>query len=49
MRVVFGSDHAGFEMKEALRFYLGVLQHDVRIIGLRYSGSAVVNFQLKLL
>jgi ribose 5-phosphate isomerase RpiB len=34
MRVAIWSDHAGLEMKEALRFNLGVLQHDVRIIGL---------------
>jgi RpiB/LacA/LacB family sugar-phosphate isomerase len=33
MRVAIGSDHAGFEMKEALRAYLGVLQHDVLDLG----------------
>jgi len=33
MRVAIGSDHAGFEMKEALRAYLGDLQHDVLDLG----------------
>jgi RpiB/LacA/LacB family sugar-phosphate isomerase len=33
MRVAIGSDHSGFEMKEALRFYLGALQHDVLDLG----------------
>ena len=33
MRVAIGSDHAGFEMKEALKGYLGVLQHDVLDLG----------------
>src|SRR5512147_1929231 len=33
MRVAIGSDHAGFEMKEALRAYLGALQYDVLDVG----------------
>src|SRR6187455_3451848 len=33
MRVAIGSDHAGFEMKEALKGYLSVLQHDVLDLG----------------
>ena len=33
MRVAIGSDHAGFDMKEALKDYLGVLQHEVLDLG----------------
>jgi transaldolase / glucose-6-phosphate isomerase len=40
MRVAIGSDHAGFEMKEALRAYLGVLHHDVLDLG-TYSTAPV--------
>ncbi len=39
MRVAIGSDHAGFEMKEALKGYLGVLQHDVTGPGNAQYGS----------
>ncbi len=33
MRVAIGSDHAGFELKEALRDYLNDLKHDVLDLG----------------
>lgn len=35
MRVAIGSDHAGFELKEALKSYLGDLKYDVVDLGTR--------------
>jgi RpiB/LacA/LacB family sugar-phosphate isomerase len=33
MRIVIGSDHAGFELKQMLAVYLRELQHDVMNVG----------------
>jgi RpiB/LacA/LacB family sugar-phosphate isomerase len=33
MRIVIGSDHAGFELKQMLALYLRELQHDVMDVG----------------
>lgn len=40
MRIVMGSDHAGFELKEHLRGFVGSLGHEVVDVG-TYSPAAV--------
>ena len=39
MRIVIGSDHAGWEMKEALKAFLEQLGHEVRDVGTDGPGS----------
>jgi len=41
MRICVGSDHAGFELKEAVKAHLLALGHDVEDVGTRDPGVSV--------